>query len=247
MVGSRRSSRQGAENARYFASQLATHGFTVTSGLALGIDAESHRGALAASGNTIAVLGTAVDVPYPQRNTALFEELAEVGAVVSELPLGAGPRPGNFPVRNRIISGMSLGVLVVEGAPQSGSLVTARCAAEQGREVFALPGSIHNPGSRGCHQLIRQGATLVETPGHILEGLNGWMSAGSAALVKPAVEPGHEEAALLEVMGYDPVTLDTICARTGQSVAQLQSILISLELKGLVESQGGCYQRLCIQ
>lgn len=245
MVGSRRSSRQGAENARFFSRQLAESGFTVTSGLALGIDAESHRGALEAGGNTIAVLGTAVDIPYPRRNSALLERIAEVGTVVSEFPLGTGPRPGNFPVRNRIISGMSLGVLVVEGAPQSGSLITARCAIEQGREVFAIPGSIHSPGSRGCHQLIRQGATLVETTGQILAEFNGWLSSGPAPEVKTPPLLEEKEAVLLAAMGYDPVTIDTLYSRTGKAMVELLPILMGLELKGIIESQGGCYQRLC--
>ncbi len=221
-------------------------GFTVTSGLALGIDAQSHRGALEGGGLSIAVLGTAVDIPYPRRNTALYERLVEHSAVISEFPLGAGPRPGNFPVRNRIISGMSLGVLVVEGAPQSGSLVTARCALEQGREVFALPGSIHSPASRGCHQLIRQGAMLVETPGHILEGLGGWipMKVATTRRLQPLED---QEAALLKVMGYDPVTINILQLRSGKTVSVLLSLLTSLELKGLVEAQGGCYQRLCLE
>lgn len=251
MVGSRRCSRQGEENALQFGRQLAAGGFTVTSGLALGVDAASHRGALEGGGNTIAVLGTGIDVIYPRRNASLHQRIIEKGALVSEFVLGAGPRPGNFPVRNRIVSGMSLGVLVVEGAPQSGSLVTARCALEQGREVFAVPGSIHSPGSRGCHQLIRQGATLVETTGHILEELGAWLSPGQPvveASVQPQPQPQlePEESALLEAMGYDPITLDILQLRSGQSMAMILSVLMSLELKGLVESQGGCYQRLYV-
>jgi DNA processing protein len=245
MVGSRRCSRQGAENAFQFARQLAEGGFTVSSGLALGIDAESHRGALEGGGNTIAVLGTGVNIVYPRRNAALYERMVEESLLISEFPLGAGPRPGNFPVRNRIISGMSLGVLVVEGAPQSGSLVTARCALEQGREVFAVPGSIHSQGSRGCHQLIRQGATLVETTGHIMEGLGGWMPNNKMDERHHCPIEG-EEAALLKVMGYDPVTINTLQLRSGKTVAAVLSLLTTLELKGLVEVQGGCYQRLCL-
>lgn len=245
IVGSRRCSRQGAENAFQFARQLAEGGFTVSSGLALGIDAESHRGALEGGGNTIAVLGTGVNISYPRRNAALYQRMVEEGTVMSEFPLGAGPRPGNFPVRNRIISGMSLGVLVVEGAPQSGSLVTARCALEQGREVFAIPGSIHSPGSRGCHQLIRQGATLVETTGHIMEGLGGWMPSNTVDVHRHCPLE-DEEAALLKVMGYDPVTINTLHLRSGKTVAAVLSLLTTLELKGLVEVQGGCYQRLCL-
>lgn len=247
MVGSRRCSRQGAENALQFGRQLAASGFTITSGLALGIDAHSHQGALEVSGHTIAVLGTGVDIQYPKRNKVLFDRVAEAGALVSEFPLETGPRPGNFPVRNRIISGLSLGVLVVEGAPQSGSLVTARCAVEQGREVFAIPGSIHSPGSRGCHQLIRQGATLVETAGQIIGELGAWQPI-ECRQPRPdlPIELEPAEAALLALMGYDPLTIDHLQTRSNLGMAALSSLLMALELKGLVESQGGCYQRICM-
>ncbi len=246
MVGSRRCTAQGRENARQFAGQLASAGFTITSGLALGIDAESHRGALDVGGNTLAVLGTGIDRVYPQRNRVLFECLLERGALVSGFPLGAEPRRGNFPVRNRLVSGMSLGVLVVEGAPQSGSLITARYALEQGREVFAIPGSIHHPGSRGCHHLIRQGAKLVETTGHILEEFSGWLGAPSVPEPADPVALTREEAGILQHLGYDPVSIDRLQQRCERPVASLLSILTALELKGVVESQGGCFQRLAI-
>lgn len=175
MVGSRRGSQQGSKNAFQFAKAFAKAGFTITSGMALGIDTDSHRGALAVGGDTIAVLGTGVDVAYPWRNRALYQEIIEQGLIISELALGSEAKKGHFPRRNRIVSGLSLGVLVVEATVKSGSLISARCALEQGREVFAMPGSIHSLASRGCHEIIRQGAKLVETVDHVMEELQGWM------------------------------------------------------------------------
>lgn len=181
MVGSRRASPAGLGTAWSFARSLAQGGFAITSGLALGIDGAAHEGALEVGGATVAVLGTGLRRLYPRRHEALARRIVEGGgALVSELPLDSPPLPANFPRRNRIISGLSLGVLVVEASPASGSLITARLAAEQGREVYAIPGSIHHPGARGCHQLIRDGALLVESVGHVLEALRGWAQAEPA-------------------------------------------------------------------
>jgi DNA processing protein len=254
MVGSRRNSSQAAENAYVFAAELARAGFVITSGLALGIDAHSHRGALAVGGATVGIVGTGVDVVYPFRNKQLFADIAERGAIVSEFCLGAPPHKHRFPRRNRIISGMSLGVLVVEAGLQSGSLISARCALEQGREVFAVPGSLQNPGSRGCHWLIQQGAKLVTSTADILEELRGWLPE-----IEPVVTEGdvrcspdkcstsldQREAALMRWLGYDPVSIDLLHVRSGWSMAELAAVLVRLELKGLVHNSVGCYQRAC--
>lgn len=245
MVGSRATSRAGRDNAFRFARELSAAGFTITSGMALGIDAACHEGALAADGATIAVLGTGVDVVYPRRNWQLYHCLLERGAVVSELPLGSPPRRGHFPERNRLISGMSLGVLVVEAAVKSGSLITARCAADQNREVFALPGSIHSANSQGCHWLIQQGACLVQTADDIMRQLQGWLP------VKPqvneaqiGVELGPRELALLAIMGFDPAPIDQLQTASGWSLPELTSVLMGLELKGVVASMAGSYQQM---
>ena len=247
MVGSRRATRAGGENAFRWARELARNGFVVTSGLALGIDAESHRGALAAEGGSVAVLGTGIDLVYPARNQPLFEQLATQGAIISEFPLGAAPHPTRFPKRNRVISGMSLGVLVVEAALRSGSLITARCALEQGREVFAIPGSLNNPGSRGCHALIQQGAKLVVTVMDIMEELQGWLPMVEEKVCEgenhgQLLEPVEQE--LLNLLGFDPANLDLLQNRSQWPMAELMASLTSLELKGLVENQGGIYTRL---
>ncbi len=250
MVGSRRCSRQGAENAFAFARRLGEAGLAVTSGGALGIDTESHRGALAAAGGcSLAVLGTGVDVVYPRRNAPLFRELETRGALVSEFPLGTRPHRALFPQRNRLISGLSLGVLVVEAALQSGSLITARFALEQNREVFALPGSIHDPGTEGCHQLIQQGAKLVMGAEDIMAEFGGWLSSpvpdnGSSYKVSAHFELEDGERALLDTMGHDPVDLDRLALRTGWSAATLQSLLTGLEIRGLVDNRAGRYQRV---
>jgi DNA processing protein len=231
-----------------FARELAKQGFTITSGMALGIDAYSHAGALAGSGNTVAVLGTGLDIIYPRRNQPLYEQISQQGVLVSEFALGSGPRPHSFPRRNRIISGMSLGVLVVEAALQSGSLITARLALEQNREVFAIPSSIHNLGGKGCNALLRQGAKLVETVSDILEEMTGWL---------PVVEEPREqvdnhgnnqldekERRLLQWLCFDPEPIDWLQQLSGWPLSELSATLTSLEIKGLIESKGGCYQRL---
>ena len=257
MVGSRRCSRQGAENAFALGRELARAGLTVTSGCALGIDTESHRGALVASeGCSVGVLGTGIDVVYPRRNRDLFEQLQERGALVSEFPLGTQPHRALFPQRNRLISGLSLGVLVVEAALQSGSLITARFALEQNREVFAIPGSIHNPGSEGCHHLIQQGARLVVSAPEIMEELGGWLPRAATSGPHRAVKslwddstgsPDNldpRERALVEAMGYDGVDIDLLVQRTGWDIAEVQSRLTAMEIRGFVEHSAGRYQRL---
>lgn len=246
MVGSRHASRQGLENAYRFASELSHQGFTITSGMALGIDTECHRGALA-GGKTLAVLGTGVDIVYPARNHQLAEEIIERGALLSEFPLATGPRRSLFPKRNRLISGMSLGVLVVEAALQSGSLITARCALEQGREVYAIPGSIHGTASRGCHAMIRQGAKLVETAADILDELQGWMPRATPLPTGGSpvrVECSDSEQALLDWLAFDPATIDLLQQRSSWTAAEIITVLTTLELKGLVENRGGCYQQI---
>jgi DNA processing protein len=253
MVGSRNPTPSGRETAAEFAAHLARCGLIITSGLALGIDAASHAGALQAGGNTIAVCGTGLDVPYPASNAALRERIAARGALVSEFPLGTPPLKANFPRRNRIISGLALGTLVVEAALKSGSLITARLAAEQGREVFAIPGSIRNPQTRGCHQLLRQGAKLVETPDDIFEELRPL--AGVLARVEAApkaanrgpnpdglLHKGHE--ILLDALGFEPAGVDLLVERTGLRADEVASMLLILELEGRVESYpGGLYLR----
>ena len=240
IVGSRNPTAQGRDNARAFARALAEAGQTIVSGLALGVDAAAHEGALAAGqGATIAVLGTGLDQRYPRRNAALGERIAaEGGLLVSEYALGMPVLPANFPRRNRIIAGLSQGCLVVEAALESGSLITARLAVEAGREVFAIPGSIHSPQSRGCHALIRQGAKLVETAQDVLEEL-----APGQRLPEPAApeapEPATGPQALLDAMGYDPVSLDALQARSGWPAAELSAALLELELDGQVARLAG--------
>jgi DNA processing protein len=248
IVGSRNPTPMGRENAHAFARSLAGAGLVVTSGLALGIDGAAHRGALEAGGKTIAVAGTGLDRVYPARHRELAHEIAKHGALVSEYALGTPPLPENFPVRNRIISGLSLGALVVEAALQSGSLITARMAAEQGREVFAIPGSIHSPQARGCHALIRQGAKLVESAQDVLEELGPLASVArqsareTAAPVPASDSPMH---ALLEHIGHDPVSIDALIERSGLTSDAVSSMLLQMELNGLVSScPGGKVQRI---
>ena len=251
IVGSRHPTRGGEQNAKAFAHHLAGQGLVITSGLALGIDAAAHQGALDAGGQTIAVMGTGLDRVYPASNRELAHHIAEQGALVSELSPGTPPLAQNFPRRNRIISGISLGVLVVEAAQRSGSLITARCALDQGRDVFAIPGSIHNPLSRGCHELIRNGAKLVETAEHILEEL-GSLALGeitsrqtAASAVDNPAEMDNEYLQLLEQMAYDPVSVDELVSRSGLTPEQLSSMLLVLELEGYVaSSHGGRYTRI---
>jgi DNA processing protein len=260
IVGSRNPTAGGCDNATSFAAHLARCGLAITSGMAIGIDAAAHQGALATEGGvTIAVCGTGLDIDYPSANGALAERIAGRGALVSEFPLGTPALPTNFPRRNRIISGLSLGTLVVEAAVRSGSLITARLAAEQGREVFAIPGSIHNPLARGCHQLIRQGAKLVETGDDIfaeLRALAGALApAPQAAAPKP---PGSAAAAgavldkayeiLLDALGFEPAGVDVLVERTGFAADEVASMLLILELDGKLESRpGGRYVRRALK
>lgn len=247
MVGSRNPTPQGQENARQFARTLRASGLTIVSGLALGIDGAAHEGALAdatdqdATPATMAVVGTGLDRVYPQRHRDLAHRIAARGLLVSEYPLGTPPLAANFPKRNRIISGLSQGTLVVEAAPASGSLITARLASEQGREVFAIPGSIHAIQSRGCHGLIRQGAKLVESAQDVLEELQG-----PAPLPQPAPQADTpSDSPLLEALGFDPIGLDALQARTGLDTPSLQVQLLEFELEGVVARlPGGLFQRL---
>ncbi len=250
IVGSRNPTPAGRENARAFARHLAGAGLAITSGLALGIDGAAHRGALEASGGaTLAVVATGLDRVYPARHKELAHEIAGRGALVSEFPLGTPPLPENFPIRNRLISGLALGVLVVEAAVGSGSLITARLATDQGREVFAIPGSIHSPLARGCHALIRQGAKLVETAQDVLEELGALArvvaDSGAAPLSQalPAELPAPM-AQLLACLGYDPASIDQLVERSGLTTEAVSSMLLQLELQGLVEAgAGGKFQR----
>ena len=250
MVGSRNPTAGGIENAERFAAELAGRGLCVTSGLASGIDAAAHRGALSAQGLSIAITGTGLDRVYPASNRELAHQLAEQGALVSELPIGTPPKPHHFPRRNRLISALSCGVLVVEATVRSGSLITARMATEQGREVLAIPGSIHNPMARGCHALIRQGAKLVETADDVLEELASQIN--TSHLQRPAAvddphlqnpltpaEEDPEYAQLMLALGHDPVSIDTLVERTGLSIAELSSMLLMLELTGKVDKASG--------
>jgi DNA processing protein len=237
MVGSRRPSADGRRNAHRFASELVKSGLGVCSGLALGIDVESHAGALQGAGNTVAVLGTGIDTVYPTRNRAMFDSIAENGALLSEFNLGMPPLPVNFPRRNRIISGLSLGVLVVEAGLRSGSMITARFALEQGREVFAIPGSIHNPMTKGCHHLISQGAKLVQQVADIVDECAGpFITVASNAQIKSAqtAQLTAELAAVMYAIGHDPVTLDELLCETGLEIDLVSTALVELELLGLV-------------
>ncbi|WP_407279317.1 DNA-processing protein DprA [Aromatoleum evansii] len=269
IVGARSATPGGVANAQAFAQHLAGAGLTIVSGLALGIDAAAHRGALEqADGKTVAVIGTGADRVYPARHQALAREIALRGAIVSELPLGTPALPHNFPRRNRLIAGLARGVLVVEAAVGSGSLITARLASECGREVLAIPGSIHSPLARGCHRLIRDGAKLVETAADVLDELAWGESArppvqpsprsaargrkraaedaSQALFPPPAPEAGlpPEQAAVLDALGHDPLDVDTLAARSGLTLDALYAILLSLELDGRISRlPGGRFQR----
>ena len=247
IVGSRNPTPTGIETAHAFAAALAASGLTIVSGLALGIDAAAHRGAVATNGATIAVMGTGLDRVYPARHRTLAHDIAQAGGLLmSELPLGSPPRREHFPRRNRLISGMSAGVLVVEAAVQSGSLITARLANEQGREVFAIPGSIHSPLARGCHALIRDGAKLVETAQDVIEELMPLFALQMPTRVDVASNDTQraamldgDEVKLLRAMAHDPVDVDTLGARSGLTPGVISSMLLRMELRGIVSACAG--------
>jgi DNA processing protein len=239
VVGSRNATLQGEKNAEAFSQELSNHGYCIVSGLALGIDGAAHRGGLKGQASTIAVLGTGLDIVYPARHRQLAHEISERGLLISEFPLGTPSMGQNFPRRNRIISGLSQGCLVVEAHLQSGSLITARLAAEQGREVFAIPGSIHSPVAKGCHLLIKQGAKLVESIQDILEELGIVVARAEEATF------AQSDESLLGHMGYDPVGIDELVARSGLTSENLSAMLLMLELEGKVAClPGGRYQRI---
>lgn len=258
VVGSRSPTATGKENAFSFSRQLASNGFAITSGLALGIDAAAHNGALSVNGKTVAVFGTGIDKIYPQRHQSLAREiLNNGGTLISEYPLGTAPQPSHFPRRNRIISGLSLGVLVVEAALKSGSLITARYALQQGREVFAIPGSIHNPLSRGCHAVIREGATLVEQVLDMQEPLQGllrlkWQESekingttqAAKTIFKNLPRLDGNEKQVWQALGFEGVDADVVCQRAQLDMSTVLATLITLELQGLVEHGVDGYQRI---
>lgn len=239
VVGSRNATPQGAANAQAFARALSDAGLPIVSGLALGIDSAAHRGGLEGRAGTIAVLGTGADIVYPRQNQALAKEIATRGAIVSEFALGTPPLQANFPRRNRLISGLTRGCLVVEAAHPSGSMITARLAAEQGRDVFAIPGSIHSPLSKGCHALIKQGAKLVDTAQDVLDELG----VGGASRKSDAMPT--RGGGLLAHMGFDACDIDTLVARSGLTAEAVSAMLLQLELEGKIGSlSGGLYQRV---
>ena len=252
IVGSRNPTQSGMTSAYDFAKYLGQTGLCITSGLALGVDGSAHQGALDANAPTIAIIATGIDRVYPAKHRNLAHKIVENGAIISEFPIGTQPRSGNFPRRNRIISGLAHGTLVVEAALKSGSLITARLASEQGREVFAIPGSIHNPLAKGCHLLIRQGAKLVETAQDILEEMTSVidLSQFDPTIIKDSIEEAPEDAGnssdtnpehqtLLDHMGYDPVPIDQLVVRTGFKPESIAAMLLILELQNQVSSNGG--------
>jgi len=245
VVGSRNATPQGARDAEAFARDLSAAGLTIVSGLALGIDGAAHRGGLSQRGSTVAVLGTGADRVYPAGHRELAHEIADRGCLASEFPLGTPPASGNFPQRNRLISGLARGVLVIEAAERSGSLITARYALEQGREVFALPGSIHSPLAKGCHKLIREGAKLVECAQDVLTELG---IAADPPDQSANAKERETSSSLLRAMGHGPVTVDEIARATGQSAAEISAELARLEISGRVEPvAGGRFQRVARQ
>ena len=251
IVGSRNPTEGGRQNAYQFAKHLGRAGFCIVSGLAEGTDSAAHEGALAGGGMTVAFLGHGIDSIYPARNRGLAKRIRERGALCSEFPLGSAPRREHFPRRNRLISGQSLGTLVVEAARRSGSLISARLASEQGREIFAIPGSIHNPMSRGCHQLIRQGAKLVESADDIVSELGPLVAHLMQTPDDPetsgklSAEHDADYETLLQVLGFDPATADEIAARSGLTIEHVSSMLLILELEEKIEAlAGGRYSRL---
>ena len=255
VIGSRNPTAGGLDHARDFAATLARQGMTITSGLASGIDTAAHRAALDAGALTIAVNGTGLDQVYPSSSRAVAARIREKGAMISELPLGSPPRPQHFPSRNRIISGLSLAVLVIEAGLNSGTLITARKAAEQGRDVFALPGSLNNPMAKGCHRLIREGARLVETTADIMQELGPVAAELQMEIMQrldlpdetPVKASGDKQSLLddpdyrkvWEVLGFDPKPVDTIIEQTGLSAREISSMLLMMELKGVILKQGG--------
>lgn len=243
IVGSRNATAQGRRDAESFARAFSAAGITIVSGLAQGIDAAAHRGALAGPGSTIAILGTGADLVYPVANAALAEQIAARGLVASEFPLGTPAHAHNFPRRNRLISGLARGCLVIEAAIGSGSLITARIAAEQGREVFALPGSIHSPLSKGCHALIKSGAKLVESAEDVFAELPQLRAGGAEE--RPAPAAAADDGPLLAHMGFEPIDVDSLCERAGLAAERVAAELLRLELAGRVAVlPGGLYQRL---
>ena len=243
VVGSRNPTRQGTDNARAFSAHLSRAGLTVVSGLALGIDAAAHEGGLEGAASTVAVVGTGLDRVYPRANLVLAHRIAERGLMLSEYALGTPPLPPNFPIRNRIIAGLSRGTLVVEAALQSGSLITARLALEAGRDVFAIPGSIHSPQARGCHALIKQGAKLVDSAQDILEELR--LAPAQPPAASAGAAPGGRQDPLLAALGFDPVALESLVARTGWPPSELNARLLELELDGRVARlPGQLFQRI---
>lgn len=246
VVGSRNATTQGMLNAESFSETLSKAGLTIVSGLALGIDTAAHRGGLRGAGSTVAVIGTGPDIVYPARNRALAHEIAASGCILSEYPLGTPSIASNFPRRNRIISGLSRGVLVVEAAAQSGSLITARMAAEQGRDVFAIPGSIHSPLSKGGHLLIKQGAKLVESAQDVLEELDGFIAPSvPASTGAPSPTSCPNERQVLAALGFDPVPLDELATRCAMDIGELQGRLLTMELNGVIEVlPGGMVRQL---
>jgi DNA processing protein len=251
LVGSRNATPQGEKNAEVFSENLCSQGITVVSGMALGIDGAAHRGALKANGATIAVVGTGLDIVYPAKHKALAHQIASQGLILSEFPLGTPSMAQNFPRRNRIISGLSLGCLVIEANIDSGSLITARLATEQGREVFAIPGSIHSPLSKGCHQLIKQGAKLVESIDDVLSEIHLDSSKNKASSVSPnglipeRANISPEANAVLALMGFEPIEFDNMMTLTGLTASALSTMLTLLELDGKIcHLQGGKYQRI---
>ena len=244
IVGSRNPTPQGEANARQFAKAFAEQGLCIVSGLALGVDGAAHDGALLGGGQTIAVVGTGLDRVYPKKHLALAHRITANGLIISEFPIGTPPLHANFPKRNRIISGLSVGTLVVEAALKSGSLITARLASEQGKDVFAIPGSIHSQQSRGCHYLIKQGAKLVETAQDVMEELKIHMPQGVLSPEDDS-ESAKSDSSFLSALGFDIVSLDAIQARTGMPTPELQAKLLELELDGLVmRLPGGLFQRM---
>ena len=244
MVGSRHPTPAGLETAFAMAAEFSRAGLGVVSGLAMGVDGAAHEGALAAAGGTVAVVGTGLDRVYPARHRDLARRIAARGLILSEYPLGTAPHPANFPQRNRLIAGLSRGTLVIEAALKSGSLITARLALEAGREVMAVPGSVHSPQSRGCHALIKQGAALVETAQDALDAI-GWQGGGTAPHSPPASPPSAPEDPLLHALGFAPVTLDGLAERTGWTAAELTARLLELELAGQVSRlPGQLFQRV---